>query len=443
MIRFFFLLLLSYGFLSCGSSDTKHFSSSTNLIGEPGLKILARELYPSDFFAQEIFIGLIKIMNLHKTKDPFLGGKAPGFSGFGMDRLPLGFYFNTTEDTTSLLLVNLVNEHSNDIETRDDWAKTIGFPLSIFRDIPLEAIATQQKGEKLELKSFFSYLVGADISIYDIEGNENYPHAKYLARSHPLRKAIGKKMAPLVAPMKSWQIDFSLLPDLLKLHGSLQNKIISLIVHESFHIHDSNERIGNSFDLNLGVEPNEIIQASKNTRFKKLIYGYFYAISSIMKASKNSDNDLINNKVLRKELALLKELIKALKAEFPHAYQAYIFEEYSEGFAEYSAAQTMVDASLRSYEEQIKIEVQDEENSIFYRTGALGGMFMRTTVKTLPWSASEGKGYDKQSVWEKLLDALLSDQTGPSKKEINQFLDSLDKKAIELELSRIPEYYED
>jgi len=181
---------------------------------------------------------------------------------------------------------------------------------------------------------------------------------------------------------------------------SFTNGFVSTIVHEGYHVNEANNLY--LMGRQMSAPPNPL--TGQDEGFKRAIFGYSAAVFDLMK---NMDQATIaarikNDPQIKQRLELIAGIIARLRGAYSEAFSKYIYSEYTEGFAEYAAAQTMVDAGLRKFEFQVKTEIDDSANCIFYRTGALGGMFMHATVKSLPWSGNISKDLDSPGVWERL-----------------------------------------
>jgi hypothetical protein len=122
-------------------------------------------------------------------------------------------------------------------------------------------------------------------------------------------------------------------------------------------------------------------------------------------------------------------------------YSLGIFEEYSEGFAEYAASQSLFERGIFTFEDILDWHGDDKNpNPIFYRIGALGGLMMRATVGNFDWKL--GPGYDNSSVWEKLGKFLNSQIDMPTEQALAAFSQTiLSNTDMTKEIEKIKNYY--
>ncbi len=410
-------------------------------------------LYPDSDRDQKFTEKFFKILELHKKEDPFLGGRGPSVPKYDLNEMLFAFMINDEGEFIDLAIFNWNLESQPGFEYSPILSIQYAKPVYILRGVKKEEIVTQDGG----VLSNFSYILGADYIKGQIERStgEAYegptefldfkPHDKYLDRNSELRKALGEQSLILLAPGEKYfyaatALDFDGMSEAEKenirvtMSGetgeTFENKILGMMVHESFHVHES--LTGKS--RNIPDEREELLEDMQSSKeLKKLMSLYAKVVFTVA-------DGLVETSVSDKEIQSLEDLkfvIQKLK-KTPNAWNYIRSYEYTEGFAEYVSAYSLMKINAMSLQEAIDLQKKDSANNFVYRTGALAGLFLNLKLGQMPFSKQEDHRY---GAWEIVIEQL---NIEVSKLNIRELLDKYSQYDFdeESELKRVEEYLE-
>ncbi len=73
---------------------------------------------------------------------------------------------------------------------------------------------------------------------------------------------------------------------------------------------------------------------------------------------------------------------------------------FSQGFAEYVSAYSMIQVGITSFVRQIELQKLDGDDNFTYRSGAIGGLYLTKRLRVMPFENNEDH---RESVWEIIL----------------------------------------
>lgn len=396
---------------------------------------IAKELYPKDEYAQRTFSRLVEIMKLHETQNPFRGRPTPDTkSGFGLNQIPLVIVANEKNGKADLLFFGWRESVPKEFYKEDRLSKVVGFPVYLVKDIETQTIVQTNSSTNNDGTTgvpFFNTLVGSEFFYQP-------PNQKYLPKDHFLRVALGIRQLTVIAPAKnsvSQGMRLLKYDPLDKLAAEQFNTNIGLVIHETFHGAESNERSrtkqNDIFDTTACRKG--LAAYKRSGVLKRLMLAYFRVISEILEVQISKKPKAL----LYRKLGLLNSILKRIKKKSPEFWKNYVYNEYQEGLAEFSSAQTLIDIKMHSLDEELKAQINDI-TAIFYRTGAMGGLFMNSACVSIQWDAYPHA--KKIGIWEKILSAYPASSQNASDQEVERALASVSYKTIRAESQKVVNY---
>lgn len=408
---------------------------------------LSSALYPNSVDEQDFVNTFMKVVENHKNGlDPLMGGSGPSISRYQIDKMKFAFIREAKDGKVDLVLFNWNLEVFDGLEKDEDLSKLYGKDVYILKGLDPEMIASQ--GENNDQLTNFSYILGANtyaesvrvkypgITISDEFANWK-PHPKYMDRTHPLRKALNAETLVLLSPSeKLFKDQFgpseeakAYYDQMVKTKGGFKKIMNGVMVHEMFHIKENQDQtLGLVKEREDKTDRKQLAKELEDRRLVELLSSYTGLVFKI-------GRDISANDQSKKNLESLSVVIDSIKSEYPNAWNYIWNYEYTEGFAEYASAQSLVDAKLFTLPEIIDLEIKDTANNIAYRTGTLGGLYLRNNLKIMPFANQEDHS---KSVWELVIEQEKVQSSG----EINKIVEKnkLPDDEFQSEIDAIKEY---
>lgn len=411
---------------------------------------LAEALYPESRPEQALVKDFLAIVQQHKNgNDPLLGGVGPGIQSFQIDKMKFAFLTNLKADSVDLVIFNWDLEVFPGLENDEALSRLYGKPIYVLRNLDPKTIGTQ--GDDGDLLVNFSYILGArsqeasmqakypGMTIPDSIINWK-PHPGYMDKTHPLRKALDVQELVLLSPQEElWYKQMGDMPEEavswvrngMDSKGGFNKVMNAVFVHEMFHVKEGIDQtlsLAKERNVTTLVDRKDLHRELDSAKLKALISAYTDLVFQIgQRLKQNADaTDLLSK---------LATVINTLKKDHLNAWR-YIWDyEYTEGFAEYASVQSLVDAKIYTLDDKIEFVIGDADNNIAYRTGALGGLYLRNKLKKLPFSQQEDQ---HQSVWEIVLGEEKIAAAGDLAAILQEH--ALPSEQLEVEIEAIKEY---
>lgn len=424
---------------------------SVGAFAQPNYGLLSSELYPQSKEQQAFTAKFFEIVEAHKTADPLLEGKGPSIAEYSLDKIKFAFVADETEQTVDLIFFNWKLPIFEGLEVQKDFSNLYGSPVYILRKVNKKSIASQ--GTNHDQLTNFSYLFGANYMEKQIKKDSpNYqvpaqfldwkPHPEYMDRSHPLRKTLDSNTLVILSPdkelfFKQTGMTEQMRPyfeQMLNSQGGFYNAIMGMMVHEMFHVKEGEDQVN---DLAKKRKINEdrkaiVEQLKSDQNLRRLMGTYIKIVFSI------GDNMKTNlSQVEKDQLSDLKVVISELKSKYSEAWKFIWNYEYTEGFAEYVSAYSMVQVGITTLPQQIDLQKSDNANNFAYRTGTLGGLYLVNRLKSMPFKNNEDH---RESVWEIVLRLTQTAQAQASVGSIESKYSSVAGVDEENEINRVVEY---
>jgi len=175
--------------------------------------------------------------------------------------------------------------------------------------------------------------------------------------------------------------------------GGFLGTLLGMVVHEMYHIKDGDTFEDKTDGIEVHADRKKVLEELETEEAQKLYITYKDIVFKLGDNLANKEK----NKTLLEDLSVT---IKTLKEKYSNAWE-FIWEyEYTEGFAEYASAQSLVASLVLTLEEQIHYQKTSISNNFAYRTGAIAGLYMYYSLKDLPFSLGEHKSMGS---WEIIL----------------------------------------
>jgi hypothetical protein len=383
------------------------FLSCSAWAGDPAT--VAALLYPKLQQEQEFTAKFFSIVEAHRTRDPLFEGAGPSITGFSLDRTKFAFLLNRTATTVDLAIFNWPHAAVQGFLRHDALSASYGSEVWIYPSVPIPSIATQ--GENNDLLPNFSYLDGSthvvDQLLNDVpesvipEFLRNWrPHPAYMDATHPLRMALGSGVLSLFSPSEDLFYDSIGLngPSRLQMEaklaeeGGFENVIMGMMVHEAFHVREGEDNaLHLTRDRDIPEDRAEVGVALRDDSNLKGLVGTYVRI--VFKLGSTISNGASPSALL----ADLAATIARIKQRSPMTWNYIWAYEYTEGFAEYVSAFSMIQVGITTLETQVGLQKRDRANNFAYRTGAIAGLFLAQAEVPLPF---EGGADRRMSLWE-------------------------------------------
>lgn len=378
-------------------------------------------LYPTNVEDQNFVTKFFQILNFHQTRDPFFEEKGPSVEGYSLDKIKFAFMTNETETTVDLVFFNWTLPVFEELEEMPELSKIYGSKVYTLRGVEKKLIASQ--GKKNDKLINFSYLFGSKYLEAQIR-KENpgiqeipkefldwKPHPEAMDRDHPLRKALGINALSLLSPRKEMQLEMSLEKEEITEEilfafeagmieqGGFQNVVMGMMIHEMYHIKESEDAINDLVvKRDIPEDRKALVKQLKSDETLRSLFGTYAKIVFSL------GDSLKNTTPSGEETEKLKELniiINHLKTNYHNAWSFIWSYEYTEGFAEYVSAYSMIQGGVTSLFNQIDLQKSEIANNFTYRTGAIGGLYLAYRNRKMPFENNEDH---RQSIWEIILE---------------------------------------
>ena len=389
-------------------------TASATALAKPNYPLLASELYPRSPERQAFVAKFFEIVEAHKTHDPLLEGKGPAIAGYSLDQIKFAWIVNETKRTVDLVFFNWNLGEFKGLEIQGELSALYGKPVYILKNVLKKSIASQ--GERHDQLTNFSYLFGANTMEKQLRRNSpdaqipaqmlNWkPHPGYMDRSHPLRQALDGNTLSILSPDKETSFGLAVgmeqfrpqLEAMLEARGGFYNTIMGMMVHEMFHVQESEDKVNRrSTGRQIDEDRKLIVEHLKTDQGLRRLLGTYVKIIFALGDQLKSAPSLLE----REQLSDLKVILEEVKSKYPDTWKFIWDYEYTEGFAEYVSAFSMVQVKITTLPGKIDLEKSDPNNNFAYRTGALGGLYLAKRLKTMPFGNEEDH---RESVWEIIL----------------------------------------
>ena len=419
--------------------------SSVSSFAQINTHELANSLYSGNQNNQEFTRKFFEIVESHKIKDPFLESKGPSTSGYSLDKIPFAFITDDEGDFVDLIIFNWTLPHFNELKLNRELTLSYGKDVYVLEKISKNTIATQ--GESNDELVNFSYILGANSmkKYFQLENPDSEvpdeftdwkPHPAYMDRDHPIRIVLDDKFLPILSPRKELLFGVGDAANaMFESAGGFYNLIMGMMIHEIYHVHEINENLSRNRQARGNGEDYErlIERLREDKNLQTLYMTYMSLVFSIGKGL--TQNNMI---IVDEKLGELKLLISVLKSDYVNAWKYIWVYEYTEGFAEYTSAVSMVESNITSLEKQVSLQIKDEGNNFPYRTGSLAGLFMYYKLGKMPFENNEDQ---YESPWEIIL---RTSKIKESTKSLNEIIDNnpIDPDLKADEIRKVIEYLE-
>ena len=383
---------------------------------QPSYQKLAAALYPSNLDDQAFTAKFFNIVEAHKTSDPFLGGRGPSIAGYRLDKIKFSFMINVSSATLDLVFFNWSLPIFPGLELNNDLSDLYGSNVYVMKNLRREAVASQGiDGRQL---TNFSYMFGASYMEDQIKQGapagykvpdeflDWKPNPNYLDRSTPLRQTLDSHNLVMLSPSKDvffdgFGMDVKIRPFMeaqFKQKGGFQNMIMGMMVHEMFHVKEGEDQVnGLATGRKLACDRQALaLQLQNDLKLQSLLNIYekiIFLLGADLKFPNTASAEA-------EKLADLSVIIRELKSKYPEAWRFIWDYEYTEGFAEYVSAFSMVQVGVTTLGQKIDLEENDELNNFTYRTGTIGGLYLVNRLRVSPFANNEDHS---ASVWELVL----------------------------------------
>lgn len=394
---------------------------------QPDYGRLASALYPNSQEDQVFTNKFFEIVEAHKTADPLLEGRGPSIKEYSIDKIKFSFITNITDKTVDLVFFNWKLPVFNGLELNQSLSALYGSSVYVMKSVNRKSIASQ--GEDRSQLTNFSYMLGANTMERQIKKDapsdyqvpEEYlnwkPNPEYMDRSAPLRQTLDINTLVMLSPNKKVFFDGMGIPEasrpFMEAHfaqnGGFQNVVMGMMVHEMFHVKEGEDQV-NGFATRRRIDENrkEIVEQLQNdAHLRSLMATYVRIVFSL---GDNLKNKTVGTAEIS-QLADLKTIIYEMKKNYSEAWKFIWNYEYTEGFAEYASAYSMIQVGITTFSQKIDLEKKDNANNFAYRTGALGGLYLSSRLHQMPFSNNEDH---QESVWEIILRLTNTNASGQS-----------------------------
>ncbi|MES2801212.1 MAG: hypothetical protein V4654_01865 [Bdellovibrionota bacterium] len=415
-------------------------------------KKISSVMYPDSQEDQEFVQKFFEISEAHKTLDPLLEGKGPSIKEFSIDKIRYAFIVNVSDETADLVFFNWDLSVFDGLNLNTELSDLYGSSVYTLKRLNKKSIASQ--GEDRSQLTNFSYMIGANTFKKQILKNSPpnlvvsdqmldwKPNPDYLDRNSPLRAALDLNSLAMLSPSKKLFFEGfgipaeyqSLMEPRFAKSGGFQNMIMGMMVHEMFHVKEGQDKVNDLvIDRSINEDRKEIIsQINSSADLRQLLATYVKIVFSIASTMKSKPSDTESQ--LLSELRLI---IDVIKTKYPETWKFVWNYEYTEGFAEYASAYSMVQVGITTLDQKIDLEIADPANNFAYRSGALGGLFLSQRLMVMPFQKDEDH---KESLWEIVLRLKSVKESDKSVEEITQKYGLSDVIDQEDEIKRVIEY---
>jgi|GEM_PF-4310656 len=402
---------------------------SVSAFAKPNYGLLSSDLYPSSQEDQAFVSKFFDIVEAHKTQDPLLEGRGPSIRDYSLDKVKFAFITNVTDDKIDLVFFNWKLPTFQGLEIQKVLSDIYGSTVYILKGVNKKSIASQ--GEDRSQLTNFSYMLGANTMEKQIKkDNPTFqvppqmldwkPHPDYMDRSHLLRQTLDGNTLVMLSPSKELFFKQTGMTEqmrpyfeqMLTSQGGFYNSIMGMMVHEMFHVKEGEDQVnGFAKDRKINEDRKLIVEQLKSdANLRSLMATYVRIVFSIGDSSKNTSASAIE----LEQLADLRSVITELKTKYSDTWKFIWNYEYTEGFAEYVSAYSMIQVGITSFDQQIDLQKSDTRNNFAYRSGTMGGLYLVKRFNQMPFSNNEDHS---ESLWEIILRLT---NAKPSAKSINE-----------------------
>ncbi len=391
-------------------------SFSSIALAQPDYTKLSSTLYPTNQEDQVFTEKFFEIVEAHKTADPLLEGKGPSIREYSIDKMKFAFITNIKDTTVDLVFFNWKLPIFQGLELNKSISDIYGSNVFVMKNVNRKSIASQGK-DRSQLTNF-SYMFGANYMEKQIKKDappdykvpEQYlnfkPNPEYMDRSTPLRQTLDAQTLVILSPSKTVFFDGFGIPNetrpFMEAHfaknGGFQNMIMGMMVHEMFHVKEGEDQVnGFATRRKINEDRKEIVkQLQADAHLRSLMATYVRIVFSVGDSLKNKNVSAIE----LEQISDLKTVITEFKSTYPEVWKFIWNYEYTEGFAEYASAYSMIQVGVTTFSQKIDLEKGDAANNFAYRTGTLGGLYLSSRLLQMPFTNNEDH---RESVWEIIL----------------------------------------
>ncbi|MGZ6479080.1 MAG: hypothetical protein ACXWQE_07250 [Bdellovibrionales bacterium] len=390
-------------------------TTSILAFASPNYSTLTSLLYPASSEDQAFVLKFFEIVEAHRKNDPFLGGRGPSINGYSLDKIKFALMVNETAETIDLVFFHWTLPLFDGLELDKSLSALYGSNVYIMRGVNKKLIASQ--GQNRDELTNFSYILGAHFVEKHLTKDHPKlpvpqeildwkPNPEYMEKSHPLRATLDTHTLVLLSPSREvffkqsgiTESTRSYFEEMLKSEGGYDNIVMGMMVHEMFHVKEGEDQTN---DLANKREIDEdrtalIAQLQSDAYLKSLLAAYVKIVFSLGDSLK-SKSPLAEEDMLLKDL---KRVIVELKTKYENGWKFIWNYEYTEGFAEYVSAYSMIQVGITSLDKKIDLEKGNSGNNFTYRTGTFGGLYLANRLHEMPFKNEEDHF---ESVWEIIL----------------------------------------
>lgn len=421
---------------------------------KPDYRQLGAVLYPQQVEEQAVIRKFFEIVEAHKTQDPFFEGPGPSIREYSFDKIKFALITNVTEKTVDLVFFHWTLPLVTGMTLDPNLSAIYGSTVYWLKGVDRKSISSQ--GENHDQLSIFSYLLGSNFIEKQIrlsmssqqevpEAVVNWkPHADYMDRSAPLRKVLDSQLLVLLSPSEDVFLSGLGIPkrsqEAVKKafaeNGGVPHMILSTIVHEAYHAKEGEDQTNKLIAKRLIEEDRpKLIEELQNQKTRDLIATYIRIVFSLADDLKSAPVPARE----REHLTDLRSVIAELKTRCPEFWKFLWGYEYTEGFAEYVAAYSMIQVGVMTLPQKIDLEKSDDGNNFTYRTGTFAGLYLANRLRVMPFQNQEDH---RESPWEIII-RLAKVESGP--RSIDQVIEkykNLSDVNTEAELKLVTDYFE-
>jgi len=210
---------------------------------------------------------------------------------------------------------------------------------------------------------------------------------------------------------------------------------MGMMVHEMFHVKEGEDQVnGFAKDRKINEDRKLIVEQLKSdANLRSLMATYVRVVFSIGDSSKNNSPTATE----LEQLADLRSIVTELKSKYSDTWKFIWNYEYTEGFAEYVSAYSMIQVGITSFDQQIDLQKSDKGNNFAYRSGTMGGLYLVKRLSQMPFSNNEDHS---ESLWEIVLRLTNTKPSAKSIDEITSKYSSISSVDAEDEVKRVIDY---
>jgi hypothetical protein len=426
---------------------------ATIAVAQPNYAALAAKLYPANQEDQVFTAKFFDLVEAHKTADPLLEGPGPSIREYSLDKIKFSLITNITGSNLDLVFFNWNLPIFQGLELDAELSNLYGSNVYTLKNVNQKSIASQ--GLNRSQLTNFSYMHGANYMERQIlkgappgfkvpaEYLAWKPNPEYMDRSTPLRQTLGQNVLVILSPSKEVFFEGMGIPKEsrpymeanIKSVGGFQNMIMGTSVHEIFHAKEGEDQVNDlASRRQINEDRKEIVkQLEADAKLRSLMGTYVKIVFSI-------GDSLKNNSATAQELAQLSDLkviINEIKSKHSETWKFIWNYEYTEGFAEYVSAYSMIQVGITTFDQKIDLEKADRSNNFAYRSGAIGGLYLTRRLQQMPFKNQEDH---RESLWEIVLRLTSSEASNLTVDQVESKYANVPGVNGEEEVARVTEY---